>query len=405
MQIRNVSTRKSIVAILVVGLACSHAPAEAVGDALQIKQGSQIGSGTAFRRGTDCLVLTAQHVVPNRMGEVRIQSASGASAAGKIVGYDERNDIAMIELSGADNPISCEDLWQDGSWMGTTRFKPGSKFHFVRQGGGGKETVVEMEWKGGTPDTLSVTPTDGVGVIATDSGSVIYFDDKPAGIVLKTNPVDKRVTVLRMDAIHRVVGSLFITSTDGLVSLEPVQYRGQPHPNWTSYVSTWFGEPGAPPLAGPGHPDAECRLQVEVLELEKSRISNPKVESARSDLNGGCQNSLIKHKEYRRLCVSSARSVIESHPHHLDIMSVQMRVIVSDKLGVAHQKLKSSRIEAQGEASRADAELQAIHETFADLAPDLLRSAGCMKGEATPKKSDKKPKFKMKLPGWLTPKD
>lgn len=353
-----------------------------VAQALEIRNGDDVGSGSAFRRGADCLVLTAEHVVRDAT-RVKVLDRSGASASGEVVHVDDQNDVALVALDDKAE-VACTERWSDGAWLASERFRPAHEFYFIRQDPGGREAVVNLRWAGGNDTQFTLSHVDKMRVRASDSGSLAYVGERPAGIVLNVDTGSDRVTVLRLDAIDRLLGSRFESAPDGLlVALDEVVHEGRAKPSWTSYISTWFGSGDAPSLVAVDDPRASCRVRVEVLAMDHKTIANPEVDRAREDL-AGCRTGLLTRNSSKLIsaCESEARSRIKQLPARVEVTSVQMQIRATGSDGITQQGLKSFQYghpSGRG-VSRADVELNVLKSSFAELAPASLRAAGCMRG-------------------------
>lgn len=362
-------------------MACAFALASpARADTVEVRQAGEIGSGSAFRRGQDCLVLTAAHVTPDPALQASVRDRTGASAGARIIHADPAHDVALLQVEG--NSVACGGRWPDPAWMASERFSPAQQLYYMRREPGGRETAVMLRWAGGSPTTLTLSPLDKVGAIASDSGALVYLGERPAGIVLAVAPDTGRVDVLRMDTIHSLVGDRFQAGGDALVSLEYVNLRGRANGTWLAYVSTWFGQGGRPRLASAGHPQLACRVGVEVLDMRSGSMRNPEREKAQEKLEACRSNVLFRSvRNLMDVCVSSARAEINRLPSSVDLTTLQMQVKVRDPQGLVHQDLQSFQFQGPQESKqpRSDAELSALTSAFDAMAPGLLRNAGCMK--------------------------
>ncbi len=369
-------------------------PGVALADTVQIQQLDETGSGTAFRRGRECLVLTAAHVIPNPSRKASVRDRTGATAEAQVVFHaPEPHDLALLQLAEG-SPLACNERWPNSDWMATEQFRAGRELHFMRRERGGRETAIMMRWAGGSPTTLTLSPLDKVGAIASDSGSLVYAGDRPVGIVLRIDPNTGRVEVLRMDTIHGLLASYFEQDAGGLVSLDHVRQNGRDNANWKSYVSTWFGRDEAPPLAASNRPDVSCRVSVNVLDLRTTSVSNPERQQAQQRLNG-CRNNIL-FRNSRTLvdaCVSSARAELNSLPTSINATSIQMQVTVDTPNGVVHQALESFQFQSPQDRTRtrADLELAVLVQAFGNIAPGLLREAGCMRSVSPPPAPQRQP--------------
>ena len=82
-----------------------------------IKTGSEMGSGYAVKRGNECIIITAAHVVKEaEFGTaISLYGDTGAAAPGaKIVFTDNATDLAVLRVM-APPAFNCQSSWQDGA--------------------------------------------------------------------------------------------------------------------------------------------------------------------------------------------------------------------------------------------------------------------------------------------------
>lgn len=199
-------------AVLFVGLLASIALMIAANsvyaEPVEIHQGSLIGAGYSFRRGTTCLVVTAQHVVKEMGVPVTVLDRTSAKAVGNRSYVNESYDLALIELA-ENSSVACTTTWPDVAWLRSAKFSAASEFRAIRHYGGGQEVVIRLKHAGGDKDHITLAPVDKLTIRESDSGAIVELDGRPVGIVLSIDTGTDRVTVLRFDWIDELVGERF----------------------------------------------------------------------------------------------------------------------------------------------------------------------------------------------------
>ena len=103
----------SLAAALLLGL---YAAVPTHAGTLELRQGSEVGAGTGFRRGELCLVLTAAHVVKDEGAEVTVLDRTGARATGQVSYANPTYDVALVTLPPG-FAVACNESWPDSDWM------------------------------------------------------------------------------------------------------------------------------------------------------------------------------------------------------------------------------------------------------------------------------------------------
>lgn len=346
---------------------------------LELRQGASVGAGTGFQRGDTCLVLTAAHVVEQRDAEVLVKDRSGAGAKGRVSYINPAYDVALV-LMAPGSAVQCSERWPESDWMAATNWTPRSEFDVGRHYPNGRVSVISLRWSGGTQDTLTLRPTDSMEVRSSDSGSLVRFGERPAGIVKQVDTAVDRVEVVRFDLIDRLVGERFRGTGAGAVAFEGVFNRGRVQSNWTSYVAAWLTDTAHRPLVPARDTSARCHLRAEVIDWSQRNVPNPLFQQARDQL-ASCRTNLFFRNSTRliRLCEDEARSMLQSQPRTLREHSLQLKVDVAPRSGAAQSKLRTvvEALSPQTGGSRADVELNVMQKAFAEVSQPLLGSGAC----------------------------
>lgn len=214
--------------MLVGALATGAASAQV--SAVAIKTGSEMGSGYAVKRGNECIVITAAHVVKEAEFGTAISlfDDTGAAAPGsKIVFSDAATDLAVLRVV-APPAFNCSSSWQDGAGVQAALrdASQGSvQMQVLTLREGGLSDVIPVSFAGNSgPQKFRVRST-GDTIAQGQSGSVLVSAGKVLGIVQTT--ADGVTTILRQDQIHLLAKS-FAQQEGTRVLLTPVMYQNAP---------------------------------------------------------------------------------------------------------------------------------------------------------------------------------
>jgi hypothetical protein len=210
----------------VLAAGAAHAQVSAVA----IKTGAEMGSGYAVKRGNECIVITAAHVVKEAEFGTAISlfDDTGASAPGaKIVFSDAATDLAVLRVI-APPAFNCQASWQDGAGVQAALrdASQGSvQMQVLTLREGGLSDIVPVSFAGNSgPQKFRVRST-GDTIAQGQSGSVLVSNGKVLGIVQTT--ADGVTTILRQDQINLLAKS-FAQQEGTRILLTPVAYQNAP---------------------------------------------------------------------------------------------------------------------------------------------------------------------------------
>jgi hypothetical protein len=369
----------SVCLLACVGLVSGGIVSSARAEPVEVHQADHVGSGNSFRRGASCLVLTAHHVVPETGVPITVFDRSGAKAEGTRSYGNDAYDVALVTLPD-DPPIACTTPWPDASWMTGASFTPKSEFYATIHHADGRESIVRLTYAGGIKHLLTLAPADKFRVIASDSGSLVVFDDKAAGIVQAVDESADRVNVIRFDMIDQLVGDRFrgsAAAVAGALGYDGVLWHGQPNPNWSTYVQAWLTEKaGRTVYATKGDvpvPPGACSLKVEVLSWDRVPVNNPQYDAAQQALKVCNKKGFL----YEAMC-TQARTTAANTPRQLVSQKLALNVTVTPPGGTALTKLNSSSFTPAGATlSQAEIELNSLQTAAAGPIKELLDRGGC----------------------------
>jgi len=189
-----------------VGAGVAHAQVSAVA----IKTGAEMGSGYAVKRGNECIIITAAHVVKEADFGTAISlfDDTGASAPGaKIVFSDTAVDLAVLRVA-APPAFNCQSSWQDGAGVQAVLrdASQGSvQMQVLTLREGGLSDVIPVSFAGNSGPQKFRVRSSGDTIAQGQSGSVLVANGKVLGIVQTT--ADGVTTILRQDQIHLLAKS------------------------------------------------------------------------------------------------------------------------------------------------------------------------------------------------------
>lgn len=351
-------------------LAAGMASAEPV----HIEFGGAAGAGYSFSRGSDCFVLTAAHVVNDDTGTVKasIIDRAGSRATAAVTILKAGDDVALLTVESGS--IRCTTPWPAEDAPLPARMNSQTQFEVVRHYPNGRESIVLLRYAGSTPGELQLQYVDSSRIIPSDSGSLLFFGDHPAGIVKEVDP-DRGVFVVPLSVVREVVGWKFAEgAAAGMVNFAGVLSNGRPNQQWATFGAAWLREKaGLTVVTGKAEPRA-CSLQVNVVSWNQASEANPRYKPAQEQVNSTCN----KKGTLWELACSAARNKLKETPSTLRVHRVMMEVTATPAGGgSATSKLDTVRVVPPAELKSAETQNHVIRATLDQLAPAVLKSAGC----------------------------
>jgi hypothetical protein len=353
-------------------LAAGMASAEPV----HIDFGSEAGAGYSFSRGSDCFVLTAAHVVDDDTGtqKATVIDRAGSRATAAVTILKEEDDVALLTVESGS--IGCTTPWPAEDAPLPARMNSQTQFEVVRHYPNGRESVVLLRYAGSAPGELQLQHVDNTRIIPSDSGSLLFLGDNPAGIVKAVDP-EEGVFVVPISVVREVVGWKFAERpASRMVNFGGVlQSHGQRQAQWSTFGEAWLREKaGLTVVTGEVEPRA-CSLQVKVVSWNQASENNPRYQSAQSQVNSTCN----KKGFLMEVACSAARSTLQNTPQHQRVHRVMMEVTATPPGGgTSTTKLDTVRVVPPTElGAGAEVDNHVIRATLDQLAPKVLKAAGC----------------------------
>jgi len=187
------------------------------------------------------------------------------------------------------------------------------------------------------------------------------------------------VRVMRFDMIDQLVGDRFRASvTGGAISYVGVLWRGQPNPNWSTYVQAWLTEKAGRTVyaaKGPAPvPPGACELKVEVLSWDHIPVANPQYDGAQQALKICSKKGWL----YETMC-TQAKNNAANTPRQLMSQKLALNVTVTPPGSPALTKLTSSTLMPPSgvQLSQTEIELSSLQTAAASPIKELLDRGGC----------------------------
>lgn len=358
---------------VVLSLLAAALAAQAAAEPLDLSQAAAAGSGFGFRRGDTCIAVTALHVVKDDGIPVTVADRTGGRARAERTYANPAYDLALVTLP-PDMTLTCTDRWPETAWLRDTRFGTQSLFEAIRHYPSGRETIVRLRFVGRTETTLTLGPVDRMTVRESDSGSIVMFDGKVAGIVQRVDPASDRVEVLRFDVIDQLVGVRFRGANRlRRVALDGVFRQGRAVPTWTVYARSWLEEGGHAAVVEANDRRATCRVRADVISLQPAREPNPEYAALQQRLRS-CGSVPVLGAT---LC-SQARDQQRNTPPQLTGYRVTLDVAVTGPSGQRLSKLATAtHLSATRTVDRNLAEREALQEAFGQTIGPLFKDGAC----------------------------
>lgn len=348
-------------------------PLAASAEPMDLAQADQSGSGFGFRRGETCSVITARHVVARDGVAVSVADRSGARVTAQRSYDNDAYDLALVTLP-SDSTLACTARWPDSGWLRDSKFDTRSVFEAVRHYANGREVIIRLTYAGSTPNTLTLAPADKMNVRASDSGSLVLFEGRAAGIIQRVDPATDRIEVLRFDVIDQLLGSRFrVVDAKRKVVLDGVYRGNHPVPNWSVYLRSWLEEGGHASVVDAKDKEANCRVRGDVLAWQPAQEPNPEYQALQDQLKS-C--GLIK--PLAKMLCDNVRERMSKTPPVVSGYKISVDVAVTARNGQRRTKLSDSRYLApSGKIDPARAEREAVQSAFKDPMTAMFREGAC----------------------------
>lgn len=365
--------------LILTGLALGLAPVASHAEPVEIKQDSFTGSGYSFRRGTSCLVVTAQHVVKEIGVPITVLDRTGAKASGSRTYSNEAYDLALITLPDT-STVACTTAWPDTAWLRRETFGSKSEFRAIRHYPGGQEVIVYLKHAGGSKDHFTLAPVDAVTIRESDSGSIVAIDEKLVGIVQSVATDTHRVTVLRLDRIDDLIGDRFRGGAVArVVSFAGVFQQNRPNANWGTYVQSWItektGRTIVPASTGAANSSSKpvCDVKVDVVSWDRANAPNPERDALEFQ-----EKACNKKGALFDLLCKQAKTGKTTAPTNVLSQKVSVNVIVTPPGNAQVTKLvESTYVPPNSKMTPAEIENATLRAAVGPTLTELFERGGC----------------------------
>lgn len=328
---------RNIIATLIFALSSSGAYAEPV----HVAQGESSGKGFAIRRGNDCFVLTAQHVLGEPGTPIRVSDRSSAESPGHSIFADSNADFALIQLDGKVF-LACTDTWEAPAWLAGKRFSASDEFTVVKHDKTGSETIYRYSYAGGTKQELVLAPKDRSRAVKTDSGSPVFFGDRFVGLLVEVSTASDRVSVLRADVIDTRLAQVLRGQgvAERVIAFRSVNHRARPVADWTVYARDELANAGVGSIVTGDAPEVSCQVSANILDVTRTREANSQYEQLESSYKANCSR---QRGGFAKLMCESNKKSLQTMPRFVSVWLVEVDVSIERSGQGGATKLGSHR--------------------------------------------------------------
>lgn len=262
--------------LVAAGLGVLASSAGTAGPVAITAPGLEGGKGFAFRQGNQCIVITAAHVVA---GSAEPFTMAGTGFTTTVPAGDwiteSALDIARVTLPLAGLP-SCTEPLHDPAWLRTARFTTNSQFTMPVRTAQGSTEVLRLRWSASQGGQFRFAPERGQrGIARGDSGSVIFLNDRPAGVLLRRDTASPSVEAIRMDVLWSIWRDALQTEAPRVgVLLSGVSESGRPSQRMISHIYEIIQRHPSLALSNGQDPRA-CKIAIDIAAFETKQVDNP----------------------------------------------------------------------------------------------------------------------------------
>jgi hypothetical protein len=351
-------------------------PLAAIAEPVHVSQGESAGKGYSIRRGNDCYVLTALHVLGEPGSPIRVSDLSAAQSAARSIFSDKAADFALLQIDGK-SVVSCSDEWSAPAWLANKRFKPSDEFQVVTHDKTGRETIYLYRYAGGTPQEFALAPKDKSRAVQTDSGSPVFYGDHFAGVLQSVDTATDRVIVLRADAVDaRLAQVLRGAGVAGrVIAVGGVSQGQRPVEDWTIYTREDLANAGLGSVVTGDAPAANCKLTANVLAVNQRREPNAKFQQAQEYVRSNCAK---ERGGFAKILCETNKSSLKGLPQFLIAWQVEVDVALQGKeSGGGFTKLGSHRYNGDANADPRTAQRVVVARAITATVKEMIAGGAC----------------------------
>ena len=243
------------------------------------------GSGFAFRNGSQCVILTAGHVVRDASGAIEIKGDNAAvSVDASRFRIPSGADVASVTLPVSEF-VSCIEPYRPLANIQSSA-APSIQFRMSVREANGNERVVPLAYAGALAPILRFRPTTKrMGANRGDSGSVVFAGDRAVAIAIEVDPVDGVVSAFPVSQAETILG--FNTMVARLPLLAVLKERGRDRPEWQNLLIAGLQDHQRVELGRRVAQADQCFAVFDVKQINVRITNNPQLAEWRRNCKSG----------------------------------------------------------------------------------------------------------------------
>lgn len=361
--------------IELVALAVLLAPVAALAEPVHVAQGDSIGKGFSIRRGNDCYVLTANHVLGEPGSPIRVSDRSSAQSSARSIFADKAADFALLQIDGK-TVVNCTDEWSAPTWLANKRFKPSDEFTVISADKSGRETLYSYKYAGGTSTEFTLAPKDKSRAVQSDSGSPVFYGDNFAGVLQSVDTASDRVNVLRADAVDVRLAQVLRGAgvAERVIAMGAVNQRQRAVEDWTIYTREELAGAGVGSIVTGNAPNASCTLVANVIAVNQNRQPNPQFKQAQEYVRTNCSRD---RGGFAKLMCENNKANLKTMSQYVTTWQVDVDVSLQSKGAGGFTKLGSHGFNSDGTQDPRTSQRVVVAKAITATVKEMIAGGAC----------------------------
>jgi hypothetical protein len=358
-----------------IWMALALLPMAATSEPVHVAQGDSIGKGYTIRRGNDCYVLTALHVLGEPGEPIKVSDRSAAQASAKSIFSDKSADFALLQIDGK-SVVACADEWTAPGWLANKRFKPSDEFSVISSDKTGRETIYTYKYAGGTAQDLTLAPTDKSRAVQSDSGSPVFFGDYYAGVLQSVDTATDRITVFRADMVDVRLAQVLRGAgvAERVIAVGEVTHNGRAVEDWSIYTRESLAGAGVGSVVTGNASNANCKMSAKVIGVQAARQPNPKYLQAQEYIKSNCMKD---RGGFAKIMCETNKNTLKTAPPNLAVWQVDVDVELESPDAGGFTKLGNFKYNGDPSLAPNIAQRQVVAQAVTATVKDMIAGGAC----------------------------
>ena len=342
---------------------------------VHVAQGDSIGKGYTIRRGNDCYVLTALHVLGEPGEPIKVSDRSAAQAPARSIFSDKAADFALLQIDGK-SVVTCSDEWVAPAWLANKRFKPSDEFFVYSSDKTGRETIYTYKYAGGTAQDLTLAPVDKSRAVQSDSGSPVFFGDNFAGVLQSVDTSTDRITVFRADMVDVRLAQVLRGAgvAERVIAVGTVTQNSRPVEEWSIYTRESLAGAGLGSIVTGDASNATCKMSAKVLGVSATRQPNPKHQQAQQYIAANCTKD---RGGFAKIMCETNKNTLKTAPPYLAVWLVEVDVELESKDQGGFTKLGRFNYNGDPGMQQNVAQRQVVAQAVTATVKEMIAGGAC----------------------------